>query len=290
VRIVNVGQRLVLLDKSGAGLDVEKASDGRFAADPQAIYSQWDEFRDWASGQEGRADLPVKAAELGAPTPAPRQVFAIGLNYADHVSESGMGRPDSPTVFTKFPTSITGPSATVELPSTSVDWEVELVVAIGRLAHRVTEDAAYEYVAGFMVGQDLSERVVQLAGPVPQFSLGKSYPGFAPLGPALTTVDELDHPDDLALGCRLGDEVLQDGRTRDLMFNVPELVARLSQICPLLPGDIIFTGTPSGVGNARDPKRFIPPGAVLTSTIEGLGELRNDFVAGPGYPGTESEG
>jgi 2,4-diketo-3-deoxy-L-fuconate hydrolase len=290
VRIVNVGQRLVLLDKSGAGLDVEKASDGRFAADPQAIYSQWDEFRDWASGQEGRADLPVKAAELGAPTPAPRQVFAIGLNYADHVSESGMGRPDSPTVFTKFPTSITGPSATVELPSTSVDWEVELVVAIGRLAHRVTEDAAYDYVAGFMVGQDLSERVVQLAGPVPQFSLGKSYPGFAPLGPALTTVDELDHPDDLALGCRLGDEVLQDGRTRDLMFNVPELVARLSQICPLLPGDIIFTGTPSGVGNARDPKRFIPPGAVLTSTIEGLGELRNDFVAGPGYPGTESEG
>jgi 2,4-diketo-3-deoxy-L-fuconate hydrolase len=290
VRIVNVGQRLVLLDKSGAGLDVEKASDGRFAADPQAIYSQWDEFRDWASGQEGRADLPVKAAELGAPTPAPRQVFAIGLNYADHVSESGMGRPDSPTVFTKFPTSITGPSATVELPSTSVDWEVELVVAIGRLAHRVTEDAAYDHVAGFMVGQDLSERVVQLAGPVPQFSLGKSYPGFAPLGPALTTVDELDHPDDLALGCRLGDEVLQDGRTRDLMFNVPELVARLSQICPLLPGDIIFTGTPSGVGNARDPKRFIPPGAVLTSTIEGLGELRNDFVAGPGYPGTESEG
>jgi 2,4-didehydro-3-deoxy-L-rhamnonate hydrolase len=290
VRIVNVGQRLVLLDKSGAGLDVEKASDGRFAADPQAIYSQWDEFRDWASGQEGRADLPVKAAELGAPTPAPRQVFAIGLNYADHVSESGMGRPDSPTVFTKFPTSITGPSATVELPSTSVDWEVELVVAIGRLAHRVTEDAAYDYVAGFMVGQDLSERVVQLAGPVPQFSLGKSYPGFAPLGPALTTVDELDHPDDLALGCRLGDEVLQDGRTRDLMFNVPELVARLSQVCPLLPGDIIFTGTPSGVGNARDPKRFIPPGAVLTSTIEGLGELRNDFVAGPGYPGTESEG
>jgi len=284
VRIANVSQRLVLLDKSGAGLDVEKASDGRFGADPQAIYQQWDEFRDWASGQEGRADLAVTRADLGAPAPMPRQVFAIGLNYADHVSESGMGRPDSPTVFTKFQSSITGPHATVELPSTSVDWEVELVVAIGRLAHRVSEDAAYDHVAGFMIGQDLSERVVQLAGPVPQFSLGKSYPGFAPLGPALTTVDELDNPDDLAIGCRLGDEVLQDGRTRDLMFNVRELVAQLSQVCPLLPGDIIFTGTPSGVGNARDPKRFIPPGAVLTSTIEGLGELRNDFVAGPGYP------
>jgi 2,4-diketo-3-deoxy-L-fuconate hydrolase len=286
VRIANVSQRLVLLDKSGAGLDVEKASDGRFPADPQAIYAQWDEFRDWASGQDGLADLAIAAAEVGAPTPAPRQVFAIGLNYAEHVSESKMGRPDSPTVFTKFQSSITGPNATVELPSTSVDWEVELVVAIGRLAHRVSEQAAYDHVAGFMIGQDLSERVVQLAGPVPQFSLGKSYPGFAPLGPALTTVDELDNPDDLAIGCRLGDEVLQNGRTSDLMFNVPELVSQLSQVCPLLPGDIIFTGTPSGVGNARDPKRFIPPGAVLTSTIEGLGELRNDFVAGPGYTAT----
>ena len=138
VRVVNVGQRLVLLDQAGTGLDVEKASDGRFAADPQAIYDQWDEFRDWASGQEGRADLAVDPADLGAPTPVPRQVFAIGLNYADHVSESKMGRPDSPTVFTKFQSSITGPNATVELPSTSVDWEVELVVAIGRLAHRIS--------------------------------------------------------------------------------------------------------------------------------------------------------
>jgi 2,4-didehydro-3-deoxy-L-rhamnonate hydrolase len=290
VRIVNVGHRLVLLDASGAGLDVEKASDGRFSADPQAIFAQWDEFRDWAAGQAGRADEAVDPAELGAPTPAPGQVFAIGLNYADHVSESKMGRPDSPTVFTKFPSSITGPNATVELPSTSVDWEVELVVAIGRLAHRVSEEAAYDHVAGFMIGQDLSERVVQLAGPVPQFSLGKSYPGFAPLGPALTTVDELAHPDDLAIGCRLGDEVLQDGRTSDLMFDVRELVSKLSYVCPLRPGDIIFTGTPSGVGNAREPKRFLPPGGVLTSTIEGLGELRNQFVPGFGYPVAPSEG
>ena len=283
MRIVNVGQRLVLLDASGAGLDVEKASDGRFSRDPQAIFSQWDEFREWAAARGDRGDFAVDQAELGAPSPLPRQVFAIGLNYADHVSESKMGRPDSPTVFTKFQSSITGPNATVELPSRYVDWEVELVVVIGRLAHGVSEEAAYGHVAGFTVGQDLSERVVQLAGPVPQFSLGKSYPGFAPLGPALVTVDELGHPDDLELGCRLGDEVLQLGRTRDLMFNVPELISQLSAVCPLLPGDIIFTDTPSGVGNARDPKRFIPPGAVLTSHIEGIGELRNEFVAGPRY-------
>ena len=136
MRIVNVGQRLVLQDPSGAGLDVEKASDGRFSGDPQAIFGQWDEFREWATGAGGRGDLAISPAELGAPTPAPRQVFAIGLNYAEHVNESGMGRPDSPTVFTKFPSSITGPNATVELPSGAVDWEVELVVAIGRQAYR----------------------------------------------------------------------------------------------------------------------------------------------------------
>jgi 2,4-didehydro-3-deoxy-L-rhamnonate hydrolase len=285
VRIVNVGQRLVLLDSSGGGLDVEKASDGRFPSDPQAIFGQWDEFRDWAATMADRADFAIDPAELGAPTPAPRQVFAIGLNYAEHVAESKLGRPDSPTVFTKFPSCITGPNATVELPSGNVDWEVELVVAIGRLAHHVTQESAWDHVAGLMVGQDLSERVVQLAGPVPQFSLGKSYPGFAPLGPALVTVDEVDHPEDLELGCRLGEEVLQLGRTRDMMFGVRELIAELSAVCPLLPGDIIFTGTPSGVGNARDPKRFLPPGGVLTSHIEGIGELRNEMAAGPCYEG-----
>jgi 2,4-diketo-3-deoxy-L-fuconate hydrolase len=283
VRIVNVSGRLVLMDASGAGLDVGKASDDRFPSDPQAIFAQWDEFRDWAASAANTADFAVDPAELGAPTPAPRQVFAIGLNYDDHISESKMGRPDSPTVFTKFPSSITGPNSSVELPSGNVDWEVELVVAIGRLGRNVPEANAWDHVAGLTAGQDLSERVVQLAGPVPQFSLGKSYPGFAPLGPALVTVDEFDHPDDLELGCRLGDEVLQLGRTRDLIFSVPELIARLSAVCPLLPGDIIFTGTPSGVGNARNPKRFLPPGGILVSHIEGIGELRNEMVAGPGY-------
>jgi 2,4-diketo-3-deoxy-L-fuconate hydrolase len=284
VRIANVGRRLTLLDGAGGGLDVEKASDGRFSADPQAVFGRWDEFREWATAQAGSGDVAVEPADLGAPTPAPRQVFAVGLNYAQHADESKMGRPDSPPVFTKFPTCIAGPTATVSLPSGHVDWEVELVVVIGRQAHRVAENSAWDHVAGLMIGQDLSERVVQLAGPVPQFSLGKSYPGFGPVGPALVTVDEIAHPDDLELGCRLGDEVLQLGRTRDMIFSVADLVARLSAVCPLLPGDILFTGTPSGVGNARDPQRFLPPGGVLTSHIEGLGELRNELVAGPSYP------
>jgi 2,4-didehydro-3-deoxy-L-rhamnonate hydrolase len=286
VRIASIDGRATLLGGSGGGLDIAKASDGRFPSEPQALFERWDQFREWAAGRDGDADAPVDEALLGAPTPGPRQVFAIGLNYAEHVNESAMERPDTPPVFTKFPTSITGPRATVSLPSRYVDWEVELVVAIGRRAYEVDQHRAWDHVAGLMVGQDLSERMVQLAGPVPQFSLGKSYPGFSPVGPALVTTDEVDDPDDLELGCRLDGEVLQRGRTSDLIFSVPELIERLSAVCPLLPGDIIFTGTPSGVGGARNPKRFLPPGSVLSSHVEGLGELHNALVAGPTYRAT----
>jgi len=283
MRIANVAGRVTLLGPGGAGLDVEKASSGAFPADPQALFEQWDEFREWAESRQDDADTEIDPAKLCAPTPFPRQVFAIGLNYADHVGESGLGTPATLPVFTKFPTSITGPNATVTLPCATVDWEVELVVAIGRRAYEVPEGDAWGHVAGLMVGQDLSERVLQLAGPAPQFSLGKSYPGFSPLGPSLVTVDAVPDPDDLELGCAMDGEVLQLGRTRDMIFGVPELIAMLSAVCPLLPGDIIFTGTPSGVGGTRNPRRFLLPGSELVSHAEGVGELRNGLVAGPNY-------
>ena len=284
MRIANVDGRSTLLGPDRTGLDIEKASDGKFSADPQALFDQWSEFTEWAAGREQRADSGVDLAAVGAPAPAPRQVFAIGLNYTDHINESNMGRPTTPAVFTKFATSITGPNAQIVLPNATVDWEVELVVAIGVRAFEVAEADAWGHVAGLMVGQDLSDRVLQLSGPAPQFSLGKSYPGFAPIGPELVTVDEFANPDDLELGCQLDGEVLQMGRTRDLLFSVPELISALSAVCPLLPGDLIFTGTPSGVGGARKPPRFLPPGGLLTSHIEGIGQLRNELVAGPHYP------
>jgi 2,4-diketo-3-deoxy-L-fuconate hydrolase len=283
MRIANVAGRATLLDGAGIGVDVEKASDGKFASDPQRLFDQWDALRIWADGFRGSGDFAVDVSELGAPTPAPRQVFAIGLNYSDHAEESKLGLPDTPPVFTKFQTSIAAPNATVTLPSSSVDWEVELVIAIGYGGVAIAESDAWSHVAGVMVGQDLSERTVQLAGPAPQFSLGKSYPGFAPLGPALVTADEVDDPDDLELGCALDGEVLQHGRTSDMIFSVPELIGRLSAVCPLLPGDIIFTGTPSGVGAVRTPPRFLPPGSTLCSYVSGVGELRNQFVAAHDY-------
>ncbi|MEE4544848.1 fumarylacetoacetate hydrolase family protein [Streptomyces sp. V4-01] len=284
MRIANLRDRLVLVRQDRA-IDVEQASAGCFGADPQAVYARWAEFRAWAAEAEERGGLPegsaFTAADLGAPAPAPRQVLAIGLNYRDHASESGFGAPEGlPPVFTKFVTSISGPETEVVLPEGGhTDWEVELVAVVGTEAHRVSADAAWEHVAGLAVGQDISERVSQLAGPVPQFSLGKSFPGFAPIGPWLVTPDEFDNPDDLELRCTINGEEVQKGRTRDLIFSVPALIAGLSAVLPLLPGDVIFTGTPAGVGLGRDPQRWLAPGDDLVSTIEGIGELRQRFTA-----------
>jgi 2,4-diketo-3-deoxy-L-fuconate hydrolase len=282
MRISRIDGRLALVS-GGLALDVERASDGLFSADPDAALRRWVEFTAWAAGRSADDGEPFTPAQVGPPVVRPSQVFAIGLNYRAHASEAGVAAPPTPAVFTKFVTSITGPYAEVALPSDQVDWEVELVAVIGAQAYEVAEQDAWNYVAGLTVGQDLSERVVQLTGPVPQFSLGKSFPGFSPIGPELVTPDEFSDPDDLALRCEVGGEVLQDGRTKEMIFSVPELVARLSAVLPLLPGDVIFTGTPSGVGMARDPKRYLRPDTTLVSTIEGIGELRNPLVAGSRY-------
>ncbi|MGW4486447.1 fumarylacetoacetate hydrolase family protein [Amycolatopsis sp. NPDC004368] len=279
MRYGNINGRLALLDGDRA-LDVEKASDGRFGPDPDSVYASWTEFADWARQQSFDGAVPFTDAEVGAPVLRPAQIFGIGLNYAEHASEAGLAASATrPAVFTKFVTSITGPYDAVRLPSESVDWEVELVAVIGKRAEHVAKEQGWDYVAGLTVGQDLSEREVQMAGSVPQFSLGKSYPGFSPIGPAIVTPDEFADRDDLALRCSVGDEVLQDGRTSDLIFSVPALVSYLSSILPLLPGDVIFTGTPAGVGMARDPKRYLATGTTLVSEIEGIGRLRNDLIA-----------
>jgi 2-keto-4-pentenoate hydratase/2-oxohepta-3-ene-1,7-dioic acid hydratase in catechol pathway len=278
MRVARVSGRLSLLVGNGA-VDVHAASDGRFPADPDAVFDQWDELREWAAARGSHGAEPYSRDQLGAPVLNPKQVFAIGLNYRDHAAESGVAVPSAPAVFTKFATCLTGPYDTVQLPSDKVDWEVELVVVIGRRAWQVSEESAWSHVAGLTVGQDLSERTVQLVGPVPQFSLGKSYPGFGPIGPAIVTSDELADPDDLSLICALDEELLQKGRTRDMVFSVSELIARLSAVCPLLPGDVIFTGTPPGVGMARTPARYLTGDTTLVSAIDGIGELRNPLIA-----------
>jgi 2,4-didehydro-3-deoxy-L-rhamnonate hydrolase len=286
VRIANVNHRLKLLVADGA-VDVETASSGRFGAEPQAIYDRFEELRSWADTVSGPTE-PFDPAQAGPPAPAPRQVFAIGLNYADHAAEAGLDKPTEPVVFTKYVSSLAGPITDVVIPGGSVDWEVELVAVISRTAHHVSLESAWEYVAGLTVGQDISERDLQRRGPAPQFGLAKSYPGFSPIGPALVTADELANPDDLALGCAVNGEEVQSSRTASMIFSVSELVAYLSSIVTLFPGDLIFTGTPPGVGMGRTPPRYLAPGDELRSWIEGLGELHQRFVAAPSSPTTSS--
>ncbi|MGY4718694.1 fumarylacetoacetate hydrolase family protein [Naumannella huperziae] len=283
MKLANLGGRAALITGAGRALDVHAASDGRFGPEPAGIYDAWPEFVDWTREiGAGRDDQAVEfdPAELGPPSPQPRQILAIGLNYAEHATESGFDSPTGlPPVFPKFLSALSGPVTEVALPEGgNTDWEVELVAIIGTEASAVSEEQAWDHVAGLTVGQDLSERVIQLAGPAPQFGLGKSYPGFAPTGPWLVTPDELPDRDDLALRAELDEEVVQDARTRELIVSVPGLIAGLSKIITLYPGDLIFTGTPSGVGLGRDPRRWIQPGQTLVSTIEGIGELRQRFT------------
>jgi 2,4-didehydro-3-deoxy-L-rhamnonate hydrolase len=279
VKIANVSGRLTLVREAG-GIDVETASGGRFGPEPQAVYEHWQAFRAWADQAPPEGATPIDKNSLGPPAPRPAQVFGIGMNYRDHAAETGLPWPDNPATFTKFPTCLAGPFADVVLPSEFVDWEVELVVVIGVRAHQVSRTSAWERVAGLTVGQDLSERIVQMSGGG-QFSLGKSFPGFGPTGPWLVTPDDLADPDDLELGCSVDGREVQQSPTSQLVFGVPELIARLSAVLPLLPGDLIFTGTPAGIGATRQPAQFLSPGQVLTSYIDGVGTMANRLIAPP---------
>ncbi|HLM63662.1 MAG TPA: fumarylacetoacetate hydrolase family protein [Acidimicrobiales bacterium] len=277
MKLANVDGRaaLVLGDQIA---DVATASEGRFGADPMALYGRWDDFREFAVTVAGPTGALDEAA-LRNPVPRPRQVFALGINYRSHAEESGMAVPEVPIVFTKFPASLAGPFDDIAVGGDTTDWEVELVAVVGRTADRVDEADAWSHVAGLAIGQDISDRHLQFAAGG-QFSLSKSRRGFGPVGPWLVTPDEVGNPDDLALACSVNGEQMQDGRTSDLVFSVPRLVAELSAILPLLPGDVIFTGTPGGVGVARKPPRFLQAGDVLETWIEGVGTIRNRVVEG----------
>ncbi|MGW6277009.1 fumarylacetoacetate hydrolase family protein [Kribbella sp. NPDC055071] len=290
MRFANLNGRAVLLAADATaenltGYDVEAGSGRKFGPDPGDVFDQWELFTDWAGTFEPTQPPTVYQREqLGPPSPTPGQIIAIGLNYREHVAESGLSAPTGlPPVFTKFRSSLSGPISTVALPRGGhTDWEVELVVVIGRTSREVPEAAAWSHVAGLTVGQDLSERITQLQGTAPQFGLGKSFAGFTPTGPWLVTVDELESAghvrDDLALGCAVDGVELQRARTSELIYSVPRLISELSTILTLQPGDLIFTGTPAGVGLGRQPQRFLRAGEQLTSWVAGIGELEQTFV------------
>jgi 2-keto-4-pentenoate hydratase/2-oxohepta-3-ene-1,7-dioic acid hydratase in catechol pathway len=286
VRFVNAGGRAGLL-VDGQVFDVERASGGAIPRWPtETLVAHWDDVRELAERGAGEGGVPVERVRLGPPVPMPRAVYAIGVNYRGHAREVGADVGPIPSVFTKFSSSITGPFDDVILPAGegTTDWEAELAFVIGDGGRNIRFEDALGSLRGVMVAQDISERFVQMAAGR-QFSLGKSFDTFCPCGPALVTLDELDHPGDLRITCRISGEPMQDARTTDMIVDVPHLVELLSSVMSLSTGDICLTGTPAGVGFARRPPVYLRPGDVIETEIEGVGAMRNRCVAEPGAGG-----
>jgi 2-keto-4-pentenoate hydratase/2-oxohepta-3-ene-1,7-dioic acid hydratase in catechol pathway len=220
--------------------------------------------------------------QFHAPVHDPRKIVCIGLNYRDHAAESGAAIPKEPILFSKYPTALIGHGEPIVLPPVSqeVDYEAELVVVVGRRGRNIPKEAAMDYVAGYTVGHDVSARDWQLKKDGKQWMVGKTFDTFAPAGPVLVTADEVPNAQNLAIRLRLNGQTMQDSNTSQLIFGVADLMAYLSQVFTLEPGDLIYTGTPPGVGFAKKPPLFLKGGDVVEVEIEGLGVLRNPVVQG----------
>lgn len=278
-RLATMNDRAVLVANDGV-YDLEQHAGGRFSPDPMEAIAEFRALHDVAATLGSTPDAPLDRRALGPCVPRPQKVFGIGLNYRTHAQESGMDIPPTPLVFAKFPSCLAGPAADIVLWGPTTDWEAELVVVMGTRARDIPAERAWEHVAGLTCGQDVSERTTQFASKPPHFDLGKSFDTYGPIGPWVVSPDLLADPSDLALACDVNGTRRQEARTNDLIFDVPHLVAYLSSICTLLPGDLIFTGTPGGVGVMTG--TFLAPGDVVTTTIEGIGTMTNRCVARDG--------
>jgi 2,4-diketo-3-deoxy-L-fuconate hydrolase len=235
------------------------------------------EFIEYGGSPEpGEDTVPLAEARIHAPIAAPEKVIGIGLNYEDHAAETGADIPEKPIVFAKYPNTVIGPGETITIPpiTEQADYEAELAVIIGKTARNVPESEALDYVFGYTNANDVSSRDLQFSEGG-QWTRSKSIDTFCPLGPYIATADEVGDPQDLSVRCTLNGEVMQDGTTSKMIFSVAELVSFLSQGMTLVPGDVIVTGTPPGVGSARDPQVWLKDGDEVTIEIEGLGSLTN---------------
>lgn len=272
-RLANVDGRAALVD-GDHWFDLEALSGGAVPADPMAALAVPERLAELAATTGGSPPSGRLAdVVLGPPVPRPQKSFAVGLNFQAHADEGGMEVPAAPLVFTKFPSCLVGPTAAVELRSDGCDYEGELVVVIGRGGKDIARADAWDHVVGLTVGQDISDRPAQFAASPPHFDLGKSFDTFGPIGPVLVSPDQVADRDDLRIVTTVNGEVRQDDTTAHLLFDVPTLVSYLSRITTLVTGDVIFTGTPEGIGAAQG--RFLADGDVITTTIEGIGTMTN---------------
>lgn len=234
------------------------------------------------AGREAAVRYRCDSVKFLPPIPDPDKIICIGLNYRDHAEESGAPIPRDPVLFSKFTSALIGPEQPIVLPPVSqkVDYEAELVVVIGKKGRFIPKEKAMEHVAGYCVGHDVSARDWQLEKDGKQWLAGKTFDTFAPLGPCLVTADEVPDPHALGIRLRLNGQTMQDSNTRQMIFRVEDLISYVSQVVTLVPGDLIYTGTPPGVGAAREPKVWLKGGDVVEVEIDGLGVLRNPVVQG----------
>jgi 2-keto-4-pentenoate hydratase/2-oxohepta-3-ene-1,7-dioic acid hydratase in catechol pathway len=236
-------------------------------------------IEDFVAAAAPSAFAELSAVRLRAPIPRPPKVICVGLNFADHAAESGLPIPKVPTIFSKFSTAVIGPGEAIVLPrsSSQPDYEAELAFVIAKGGRHIPATRWEEHVFGYTNFNDVSARDYQMA--TTQWLMGKTFDTFAPMGPWLVTADEIGDPHALDIACEINGEVLQHSNTRQFIFRIPELIAFLSSVFTLEPGDVVSTGTPPGVGFARKPPRFLKPGDEVVVRIQGLGELRNPVVA-----------
>lgn len=281
MRLANLsGRATVVVD--GRAVDVERASGSSLGSDPMLLadLSNHDALRRIAAAAVP-GDWPVvDETRLGAPVPRPPKGLGVALNYRQHATESNLAIPEEPHLFAKTENCVCGPFDDIIVPAgrDKVDYEAELVIAFGRTCSKATRGDAWSYIAGVMCGQDISDRGEQFRLPVKQFTIAKSYDTFGPIGPYLVTPDEFADPDALDLIGRLSGVEMQRTSTSDLIFGVPALVEWLSRFITFQPGDLVWTGTPGGVGEAQQPPRFLRAGDVVETEIPGIGCMRNPVV------------
>ena len=278
--LANVGGRAAIV-VDGRVVDVERAGGG-LGSDPMLLsdLAQHDALRAIAAAADPAEWPELDRTTLGPPVPRPPKGYGVGLNYRAHAQESGREPPTEPHLFGKTENVVCGPYDDIVVPSgrRQVDYEAELVIVFGRECKGATEADAWTYLAGVTCGQDISDREEQFRPPIKQFTIAKSYDTFGPIGPFLVTPDELDDRDALELEGRLNAEVMQHTNTSDMIFPVPALVAWLSRFITFRPGDLVWTGTPSGVGEARNPQVWLVDGDIVETEISGIGLMRNKVV------------
>ena len=266
--------------KNGGYVDLNRA-DSQLPVDLKDLVAGWPRLKERADAAVHSGEiLSAESVRILPPIPAPTKIICVGINYAEHARESGVDPPAEPILFSKFPSALIAAGDAIVLPPVSkeVDYEAELVVVIGAGGRNIPREEALSRVGGYCCGHDVSARDWQLHKPGGQWLMGKTFDTFAPVGPELVTADEVGDPGQLDIKFRLNGETMQDSNTREFIFGVEEVIEYVSSVCTLLPGDIIFTGTPSGVGAGRKPPVFLKPGDVAEVEIEKLGVLRNPVV------------